>query len=804
MLCAALITISSHMPKGVLAEGGTRLAISGTGFLNAGSLTCKFGIKIVPATFQSSTLVKCVAPFLPPGEVSLHVSNNGLDWTAGGMPLQILLPVQVTEIFPPAGPESGRTRVNIYGSQFYYAGVPIRCKFGSDSVAVATLVNQSHLWCLSPELDGGARIADIHLSFDNQTFIPTLQVFRYDAVAHLIRLIPSTGPQFGGTAMTAVGASFQNSGHSACLFTSGIMSKQSPSVRWLSHSTIICFLPTLALGSYQVQVSSNSVDFNPGKLTFVVMALPAVTFLAPSAGSCQGNTLVRVQGFHLRGSGSAVCKFGDLLTPGTLDASSHVLCVSPAHEAGHVPLEISSNGQDFSTNKVSFVYSASPFVLDLMPRSGPVDGKSCLNVSGFNFDSNSSRRQASSDLSCMFDESVVAASLVSSTMLQCCSPPHREGSFSLRISTNGLDYTRSLAYFEYVRSPMIHRITPSVGPLAGGTVTTIIGSGFLGAATPSCRVDNALGKMTVLSFSEARCQVPPHGIEGTVPFEVSTNAVDFTTGALFQYSISVHVLSLSPSSGASGGGTIVNITLDRSLPSAEGVFCVFGTAASPVMSVDSFYLTCKAPILGVQTVSLAVEPAARLSGNTLPFQVYPREVVTGILPSTGDVTGSMLLTLQGVNFLPDHGQLSCRFAKRLVVPGEYVSSTAMHCVTPIHEAQLVTVEVANNGQQFSDKAAVFLFAPRAQVMSIAPTKGSVFGRTPVTVTGRHFLRGMLCDFGGLRVDAQVRSTSRASCDSPAHHNALVSVYVTNNKVELSTEGRSFQYVDPIGVLEVDH
>ena len=154
-----------------------------------------------------------------------------------------------------------------------------------------------------------------------------------------------------------------------------------------------------------------------------------------------------------------------------------------------------------------------------MPRNGPVDGNSCLNVTGVNFEL--SAAQASPKFSCMFDDSVVAASLVSSTMLQCCSPPHAEGSFPLRISTNGVDYTRSLVHFEYVRSPMIHRITPSVGPLAGGTVTTIIGSGFSGAEAPLCRVDNAPSKITVLSFSEARCEVPPRSSEGTVMFLVS-------------------------------------------------------------------------------------------------------------------------------------------------------------------------------------------------------------------------------------------------------------------------------------------
>jgi hypothetical protein len=88
------------------------------------------------------------------------------------------------------------------------------------------------------------------------------------------------------------------------------------------------------------------------------------------------------------------------------------------------------------------------------------------------------------------------------------------------------------------------------------------------------------------------------------------------------------------------------------------------------------------------------------------------------------------------------------------------------------------------------------------VLGVLPTKGPVFGKTTVTVTGNHFLRGLRCDFGGLRVEAQVRSASQASCESPPHHNAQVSLSVTNNNIELSDMTGGFEYVDPIGVLEL--
>jgi hypothetical protein len=55
MATAALITISSVVPKAVVAQGGTSLALSGTGFLNLDTLSCQFGSKVVPASFYFFT-----------------------------------------------------------------------------------------------------------------------------------------------------------------------------------------------------------------------------------------------------------------------------------------------------------------------------------------------------------------------------------------------------------------------------------------------------------------------------------------------------------------------------------------------------------------------------------------------------------------------------------------------------------------------------------------------------------------------------------------------------------------------------
>ena len=58
--------------------------VTGAGFVNSTSLSCRLGREIVPATYLSPFTLLCVAPEQPTGAgtVFIEVSNNGEDWTS--------------------------------------------------------------------------------------------------------------------------------------------------------------------------------------------------------------------------------------------------------------------------------------------------------------------------------------------------------------------------------------------------------------------------------------------------------------------------------------------------------------------------------------------------------------------------------------------------------------------------------------------------------------------------------------------------------------------------------------------------
>lgn len=77
------LRIASVFPTKVSEEGHRSLIVSGSGFMRNDDLACVFGedAKTVPASWIHPTMLKCDAPALPLGNVTLRVTNNMQDFS---------------------------------------------------------------------------------------------------------------------------------------------------------------------------------------------------------------------------------------------------------------------------------------------------------------------------------------------------------------------------------------------------------------------------------------------------------------------------------------------------------------------------------------------------------------------------------------------------------------------------------------------------------------------------------------------------------------------------------------------------
>ena len=103
-------------PKNGLTRGGTKVEVVGMDFRYMPQYGvvphCRFGDKIVRATFESTVRLVCPSP---PSEakmgISFEVSLNGVDWTDSKLTYSYYEEPVINSVFPDAGPASGGTEV---------------------------------------------------------------------------------------------------------------------------------------------------------------------------------------------------------------------------------------------------------------------------------------------------------------------------------------------------------------------------------------------------------------------------------------------------------------------------------------------------------------------------------------------------------------------------------------------------------------------------------------------------------------------------------------------------------------------
>ena len=135
-------------------------------------------------------------------------------------------------------------------------------------------------------------------------------------------------------------------------------------------------------------------------------------------------------------------------------------------------------------------------------------------------------------------------------------------------------------------------IEPSSGPFTGGTETLLRGSGFKDGA--SVEIGGALvqpNATTVVSRNRIRVIVPA-GEVGTVDVKVTVDEQTETLPDAFTY----NALQVSPLSGSSSGGTLVELTAAGGSTFDENVLVEFdGEACTEVKLLSPTRVRCKAP-----------------------------------------------------------------------------------------------------------------------------------------------------------------------------------------------------------------
>ena len=266
-------------------------------------------------------------------------------------------------------------------------------------------------------------------------------------------------------------------------------------------------------------------------------------------------------------------------------------------------------------------------------------------------------------------------------------------------------------------------ISPSSGPSTGGTLVTVIGSGFTSAtavtfdgvtAFPNVFSDNYL---TVISPSHApgAADVRVWGPGGIFS--------SFSGAATFLYTGGPVVAFAVPASGPSSGGTRVTLTGTGLLGTVAVTFG--GASGTNLIVLSGSQVMVTTPPHAVGTVDVVVWSNITGSGATGAglFTYVGGSTVSGVSPNTGPAAGGALVTVRGSGF---SGASAVSFGGTLGTNMTVTNDSQLVVTSPAHSAGTVDVTViVGGGSSATNSNDQFTFVETPPVSPPARFAGSV-------------------------------------------------------------------------------
>ena len=182
-------------------------------------------------------------------------------------------------------------------------------------------------------------------------------------------------------------------------------------MRFVSPGDLPTWWTSLELSSYGVPVRSGG--------SFDVHVRPLVSALLPATGPVAGGTRVALVGAPFGEAATLRCRFeasGATAVARFVGGAQLECAAPPSAGAGARVLEVSMNGQQFSSSGVRFTYQPAAAVSSLSPTRGAAEGGTPVTVLGSGF---SAGAEAAGALLCRWNASVTPAAYVSESALVC-------------------------------------------------------------------------------------------------------------------------------------------------------------------------------------------------------------------------------------------------------------------------------------------------------------------------------------------------------------------------------------------------
>jgi hypothetical protein len=369
---------------------------------------------------------------------------------------------------------------------------------------------------------------------------------------------------------------------------------------------------------------------------------PTIISVSPNSGPVNGSATVTITGTNMTGT-STVTFGGNAATTVNVISSSSLTCITPAGVIGPANVVLTSFGGSVTATE-AYTYQAAPTITSISPVSGPLAGSTTVTITGTNLIGTSGVLLGSTP--------ATTVTVVSSTSMTCATPAEAAGTVSVVLTTPSGNVTDTSAY-TYQAAPTITNVSPSVGPLSGGSIVTITGLNLSGTTSVSFGT-NAATAVTVTSPTNVTC-LPPTGTTGAVSIILAAPGGAVTYTNAYTYQAASVITSALTASGTAGSPFSYQITASNSptsynatgLPTGLSINTTTGSitgtpsiAGSPSVSISA----TNAGGTGTATLVLAINPAAPIISSALTAagiigSVFSYQITASNSPTSFNASG---------------------------------------------------------------------------------------------------------------------------------------------------------------------
>jgi hypothetical protein len=331
---------------------------------------------------------------------------------------------------------------------------------------------------------------------------------------------------------------------------------------------------------------------------------PTVSTVSPPQGPTTGGNTVTITGAGL--TGATAVRFG--ATPAasyTVNSSTQITAIAPAHSAGSAPVTVISPTGTSNSVTYTFITAVLPTITAVSPSNGPTSGGTTVALTGTGL---------TGATAVTFDGTPASSFTVNSaTLITAVTPAGNVGAAAVAVTTpSGQSAASPGAYYFYAAPPHLHSATPASGPTVGGFTVTLTGSNLLNASAVLFGPNSAT--YTAVSDTQINATVPAG--TATAPITVITPG-GISNPLPFAYIPAPTLTALVPTSGPTTSGTVNTLT-GTALATATAVR--FAMSAVPFTVISDTQITATAPSGPAGPVSVTVTT----QGGTSAQMTYTR------------------------------------------------------------------------------------------------------------------------------------------------------------------------------------